>query len=142
MTAIVPNWRAAARAMRWARKQGAQVDTLTSGRLTDTRWRHNGVDVRIGRTDVSDFNDLRISGDGIDIWLDRIDVALALRALAALGLIPDELVPPRDERYRRCVKCDRIARRWDDGPGSEPHWVHIQPTAVAGPNAHRVEVAE
>lgn len=137
-----PNWRAVGAAMRWARQQHAQVDTLTSDWLTDTRWRLGGIDVRVGRTDIAEGNDLRISGDGLDIWIDQVDVARALRVLAALDLIPAHLADARDERYGRCQKCGRVARWWDDGPGFEPRWVHINPVAVSGPAAHRAEVAE
>jgi hypothetical protein len=142
MTAIFPGWRAAARAMRWARQQpGITADSLKFGALTDSRWRGNGYDVRIGRSALQGVAQLRISAPSVDVWINAIDTAEALRMLAALKLIPDEMAEVHDERYGRCETCGRIARWWDD-PGFEPRWVHINPTAVSGPRAHRAQISD
>lgn len=45
-----------------------------------------------------------------------------------------------EKRYGTCRICGRTARWWSDELASR--WVHVQPMAVTGPNAHRAEVAE
>jgi hypothetical protein len=127
MTAIWSGWRAAARAMRWARRQpGITADSLKFGALTDNRWRGNGYDVRIGRSALQGVAQLRISAPSVDVWINAIDTAEALRMLAALQLIPDELTMevPR-QRVCHIAVCDDCGTEYENGDYT-PHW----PSAV------------
>jgi hypothetical protein len=52
---------------------------------------------------------------------------------------PLQIGEPTEELYGTCSVCGRTARWWNDKLAAR--WVHVQPMAVTGPNAHRAVVA-
>lgn len=145
---IFPGWRAVGRVMRWARQQDGvthnrtvMLDSLDETTIDHLWSRDNGFSVWITWSPSRELIDIRAGGAVSECSLSDWDnAAQALRVLAALNLIPAHLAAAEDERYGRCVKCDRTVRWWHEPPFTA-RWVHVQPWAVTGPAAHLAEVA-
>ena len=137
---IFPGWRAVGRAMLDARRREGVTVTRDPDAWHGYEWDRDSADtvsVHTGQRGCSLMVDL---AGGRHLEAGGMDAATALRVLAALDLIPDQLAAGPDERYGRCQVCGRVARLWNDF--AEPRWVHIQPWAVTGPHAHRAVIAE
>lgn len=138
-----PHWRNVGRAMLDARRrEGATAPrvlrdnerdsmhiqlawTFQDGRTVELwRWRSGdgGIDLAVKPAPGP-------GRPGMFAGLDRLgDAATALRVLAALDLIPADIAYAADERYGRCVKCDRLAQ-WVPAEGQfAARWCHLDPT--------------
>jgi hypothetical protein len=137
-----PHWRAVGRALMAARKK---VGKDGFERTWDERggewlftWSHENTLVTLSFEPGDDTYRLGVDTDGM--WLTDGYFGGAqdtLRVLAALGLVDNGIAYAADQRYRKCTRCDRLARWWEDQMG--PRWVHVTPPV--GKLAHPVEVA-
>lgn len=139
-----PGWRAAGRAMQWARQQdGVTVERDRDGAWVSRRWRSGDPadHVELGGAG-SLAHSLTIDlADGRYIESAHLPAVEVLRVLAALGLIPDELAQVRDERYARCVTCNGVLY-WRAGRHGLPdRWGHLDRRAYLDGGTHRAEVA-
>jgi hypothetical protein len=141
-----PHWRNVGRAMRWARQQqGVTVEMPTPKILIRSRV-YRGPDDVIVKVNTLPSSTWFETYTGIvgSAKVNPNNAAEALRVLAALDLIPADLAYGPDERYGRCVKCDRLAQWWPAEAGAEDRWVHVikgHERFIDYPN-HRAEVAE
>lgn len=138
---IFNHWRAVGRAMLNARRREGVTVTHDSNAWHGYEWVRNSSDtvsVHAGPHGCSLMVDL---AGGRHLECGGMDAASVLRVLAALDLVPADIAYAADERYGRCQVCGLLAQWWAGEAEAEPRWVHTEPRLVAGPNAHRAEVA-
>jgi hypothetical protein len=125
--------------MRWARQQEGVTVTRRRvlGRLV--RWDRGASYVSI--RPLPDDVHVRAGHSTAAIGLGTTDAAQVLRVLAALDLIPADIAYAADERYGKCLRCDRLAQWVPPTDDLFPsRWVHVKRLRFDG-QPHMPDVA-